>query len=278
MLKKFLNIFKIYEWIFLIIAIATLITLAIVFNAQPLEIVAPFLGVISAALNGKKKKYAFVTYTCYVLVYGSYSILEGQYGEAILNFCINLPMYLYTLFNFYVRPLINRKKKATQQTEGEEQAEPTEEESLSADFGIKPIKLYMVIGICIFIPLVTGLYGWALNTGFGGLLEIIKIDEARYAYINALGTALCITAVYLASKTIIWQWIFWFSYGAVGFTIWTMKFIDSLGTGQVVGVMLMVLNICFMIMNAYTLFLWISDLKKQKAAEQLAAREETQTA
>ncbi len=266
MLKKFLNIFKIYEWAFLVIAIITLIVLSVLSNptsaVDVLGLIAPFFGVISAALNGKKKKYAFITYTVYVILYGIYCLFTANYGEGFLNLVFNLAMYLYTLYGFYVKPLIAKKKVATQ--EKTDTAQTSTEEAASSDFKINQIKPYMIVAIVIFIPLVTGLYGWILSNNFW----IEGLSDTFQPYLNALATACCITAVFLASKTILWQWIFWLSYGTVGLTIWTLYYIEN---GSAVS--LIALNICFIIMNVYSFVLWIIDFKKQKELEKLATRD-----
>ena len=98
MFKKFINIFKYYEWIFVIASLITLITLGIVYKSGALELISVILGLLSATLNGKRKKYAFFFYTVYVILYGTVSFIEKQYGEGVLNLCINLPIYLFTLY------------------------------------------------------------------------------------------------------------------------------------------------------------------------------------
>ncbi len=251
-IKKFLNIFKRYEWLFLIIVFAVLISFAVIYNASWFEIVAPLFGVISASLNGKKKKYAFVTYSIYVVIYGIYCFLNSLYGEAILNVCINLPMYLWTLFKFYILPIIKKKKEVTNEENPQEQ--PIEKKS---EFEIKSINLPTIIGIIIFVPVVTIVYGLCLANGFW----ISESLVSNYPYLNALATALCLVAVFLASKTILWQWVFWIAYAAICLVIWTLMFINF-----DVGALIIASNVCFLIINTYCFTHRIIDYRKQRKA------------
>ena len=234
MLKKLFNVFRIYEWIFVIISFLLLIILGIVFKANALEIISVLLGLLSATLNGKRKKYAFFFYSVFVILYGTMAFINKQYGEGILNLCINLPLYLYTLYKFYLKDRKNDNK-----------------EEKNKGFKISGINKYLVIGIIIFIPLVTGLYGY-----------ILSIFSSKLPYLNALATAFAIVAVVLASKTSIYQWIFWILYSVVLTIIWSLNyFIDNSG-----GLLYLVLNLVYIIVNIYCFVQWIFIKKKQNIA------------
>ena len=231
MLKKLFNVFRIYEWIFVIISFLVLIILVIVFKANALEIISVLLGLLSATLNGKRKKYAFFFYSVFVILYGTTAFINKQYGEGILNLCINLPLYLYTLYKFYLKDRKNDNK-----------------EEKNKEFKISGINKYLIIGIVIFIPLVTGLYGY-----------ILSLFSSKLPYLNALATAFAIVAVVLASKTAIYQWIFWILYSVVLTIIWSLNyFIDNSG-----GLLYLVLNLIYIIVNIYCFVQWIFIKKKQ---------------
>lgn len=231
MLKKLFNVFRIYEWIFVIISFLLLIILGIVFKANALEIISVLLGLLSATLNGKRKKYAFFFYSVFVILYGTMAFINKQYGEGILNLCINLPLYLYTLYKFYLK---DRKNDNS--------------EEKNKEFKISGINKYLIIGIVIFIPLVTGLYGYVLS-----------IFSSKLPYLNALATAFAIVAVVLASKPSIYQWIFWILYSVVLTIIWSLNyFIDNSG-----GLLYLALNLIYIIVNIYCFVQWIFIKKKQ---------------
>lgn len=227
MFKKFINIFKYYEWIFVIASLITLITLGIVYKSGALELISVILGLLSATLNGKRKKYAFFFYTVYVILYGAVSFIEKQYGEGVLNLCINLPIYLFTLYKFYIR---DRKKENT------------------GEFNITSIKKIEIILIIIFVPLVCGLYGY-----------ILSLFNSKLPYLNALATAFAVVACYLASKTSLYQWIFWNLYSVVLTVIWAINFTSN-GSN---GLLYLALNIIYFIINIYCLIIWIN-IKKEK--------------
>ena len=221
-MSKVWRIFKVYEWIFLLLCVAAFISLGVIYHSPILELISVFLGLAAVSLNLKRKKYAFFVYSFYVLFYGIVSFIEKQYGEAILNIFYNLPVYLFTLYKYYIR---DRKQ-------GEEKS----------DFSIKQLsKKNLIIIICL-IPVITIAYGF-----------ILKSINSALPFLNALSTSFALVACYLASKASLSQWIFWILYSACLVAIWTINYFSQDGTG----LLYLVLNAVYIIINLYGLITWI---------------------
>lgn len=227
-MKKFLELFKVYEWIFVALAFILLIVLGIVYKANVFEIISVLLGLLACTINGKRKKYAFVFYVFYVTIYGIVSFINKQYGEFALNICINLPLYLFTLYKFYLKK--NRNSGST-------------------EFTINKISKTMIIVIVIFIPAVTGLYGFLLSL----------IEGSKLPYLNALATSVALIATFLATKQILEQWIFWILYSVVLTILWTLNYMET----QSGGFLYIVLNAIYILVNIYYLIDWIKIKKVQ---------------
>lgn len=241
MFKRFLKILNIYEWIFFIVSLILLIVLGITDYKTPYDLLSlgsVIFGVIACVFNGKRQKWTFFFYSIYVVCYGVYSFLQKNYGEAILNVCINLPMYLYTLYKYYIR---DRKKK----------------ESSNTDFKIQSVswKYYLVIGI--FIPLCT--------VGYGFLLKYL---ESSYPFINALATAFTLVAVFLTTKGVLHQWIFWNLLTITLLTLWSLTYVNNNN-----GLSIIVLNCIYLIINTYCYINWIL-LKRKQDKEIVEVNEE----
>lgn len=237
-MKRLLKIFNLYELIFITISLLLLIGLGIynlIFNFSVLnifELISVILGLLAATLNGKRKKYAFFFYSVYVTIYGIISFISKQYGEGVLNIAINLPMYLYTIYNYYIKDKRSDKNI----------------ESSQKDFKINKINKYMIIGIILFIPIITGLYGF-----------ILSLLKSNYPYLNALATSLALVSVFLATKGILEQWYFWIFYSIILIVIWVLNYINSGSSG----LLYIALNIIYVIVNTYFLIKWYIIYKKQ---------------
>ena len=244
MMKKILNIFTWYEWIFVICSLITLLGLGIYNSIENfkysiiLELTSVILGLLSCVLNGKRKKYAFFFYSAYVILYGSVSFIEKQYGEGVLNLCFNLPMYLFTLYKFYIR---DREKDNNE------------------NFKVGTLKLWMIIGSIIFVPCVTGLYGY-----------ILSLLDSKLPYINALATSFALIAVFFTTKGILWQWLMWTCYSSTLTAIWTLNYIE----GSTSGLLYIVLNCIYIVVNFYCLFTWMVIKKKQDKESKEISQEE----
>ncbi|MBO8427152.1 MAG: nicotinamide mononucleotide transporter [Firmicutes bacterium] len=237
-MKRLLKIFNLYELIFITISLLLLIGLGIynlIFNFSVLnifELISVILGLLAATLNGKRKKYAFFFYSVYVTIYGIISFISKQYGEGVLNIAINLPMYLYTIYNYYIKDKRSDKNI----------------ESSQKDFKINKINKYMIIGTILFIPIITGLYGF-----------ILSLLKSNYPYLNALATSLALVSVFLATKGILEQWYFWIFYSIILIVIWVLNYINSGSSG----LLYIALNIIYVIVNTYFLIKWYIIYKKQ---------------
>ena len=237
-MKRLLKIFNLYELIFITISLLLLIGLGIynlIFNFSVLnifELISVILGLLAATLNGKRKKYAFFFYSVYVTIYGIISFISKQYGEGVLNIAINLPMYLYTIYNYYIKDKRSDKNI----------------ESSQKDFKINKINKYMIIGIILFIPIITGLYGF-----------ILSLLKSNYPYLNALATSLALVSVFLATKGILEQWYFWIFYSIILIVIWVLNYINCGSSG----LLYIALNIIYVIVNTYFLIKWYIIYKKQ---------------
>lgn len=283
-MKKFFKIFKVYEWIFLLVSILTLLVLGILsivdsnkgsdsFNYLSLiELFSALFGIIGASLNLKRKKYAFFFYIGYSIMYGVSSLIYHQYGEAILNLVINLIMYLYTVFNFYIKDRIINKKKNNKNKELElkevdvvnkegnnevsNNLNKTNRIEKTSTFNIKRMNKIELIIIIILIPLFTLGYGY-----------VLKLIESDYPFINALATSLCLISVYFTSRGILEQWIFWDLYSIVLVVLWSIKYSESQSMGGNAGLLLMIINIIYVILNTYALIEWINTYRKKKKDE-----------
>ncbi len=233
--KSVIDIFRWFEWIFVIASLITLLTLSIIYKSPVLEIISVVFGLLSAALNCKRKKYAFFIYAIYVILYGAFAFMQGQYGEGILNTCINLPIYLYTIYKYYIKDHI-RKNKTNQL------------ENKSSNFKIASLTKKMIIIIIIIIPVVTGLYGF-----------ILSLMNSNYPYVNALATSFALVAVFLTSLGVTWQWLFWTFYSSTNAVLWSLNFVNS---NQ--GLLYIVLSCIYVTINTYSLITWIKEKKIQE--------------
>ena len=246
-IKKVINIFKLYEWIFVLASLILLVTLSIVYNSWWLEIISVIFGLVSAALNCKRKKYAFFVYAIYVILYGTFAFIQVQYGEGILNTCINLPIYLYTIYKYYIKDKIFKKKNNNENKD--------ENSRDSSDFKINKLTKLMVILIVIFVPLITGVYGY-----------ILSLLNSNLPYLNAMATSFAIVAVFLTSAGITWQWLFWTFYSSTNAVIWSLNFMSPESSNS--GILYIVLNCVYIVINTYSLITWIKAEKQQKLISQ----------
>ena len=141
-------------------------------------------------------------------------------------------MYLYTIYNYYIKDKRSDKNI----------------ESSQKDFKINKINKYMIIGIILFIPIITGLYGF-----------ILSLLKSNYPYLNALATSLALVSVFLATKGILEQWYFWIFYSIILIVIWVLNYINSGSSG----LLYIALNIIYVIVNTYFLIKWYIIYKKQ---------------
>ena len=240
-LKSIIDIFKWFEWIFVIGSLITLVTLSIIYKSPILEIISVIFGLLSAVLNCKRKKYAFFIYAIYVILYGAFAFAQAQYGEGILNTCINLPIYLYTIYKYYIKDHI---KKKNEKNSGEVKEK-------NSNFKIGTLTKKMIIVIVIIIPLVTGLYGY-----------ILSLINSNYPYVNALATSFALVAVFLTSMGVTWQWLFWTFYSSTNAVLWSLNFANSNE-----GLLYIVLSCIYVTINTYSLITWIKEKKLQESKQ-----------
>lgn len=224
-MKRIFKVFNLYEWIFIIVCYALIITLGIVYKSNVWEIVSTLFGLTAASLNVKSNPHCFYFYSVYALSYGIISFINHQYGEGILNLVYNLPLYCFTIWNLFFR-----KKESSQKFIG----------------SLKKNHWLIVI---FLIPSVTFGYGY-----------ILKILNSNLPFINAMATSFSIIASFLASRLIKEQWIFWIGYSAISIYIWIFNFTNTGDTG----LLYFSLNIIYVILNLKGLFTWYKLYKKQE--------------
>lgn len=216
---KHLSIADIFEIIFYLLCVGVIITLAIIYKSNIFELISTILGLIAVALNTKKETKCFFVYIFYVSIYGIISLINKQYGEGILNLCYNLPLYLITIYNLFIK----------------------KEKSKNKDENIKNINKKGWIIILILVPIVTVVYGL--------ILSLLKSNDP---YFNSLATSLSIIAVFLASRLYKQQWLFWILYSAVLTYIWFNNFAQNSQTG----ILYLALNIIYIILNIKGYISW----------------------
>lgn len=215
---------KILEYSFYAICLIIIFVLSLIYKSNIFELISTILGLCAVILNSKKEPKCFFIYIFYVSIYGVISFFRKQYGEAILNICYNLPMYLFTIYNLFIK-----KKKQKNET-------------------INNLKKKQLFIIIIFIIFFSILYSLFLN--FIG---------SNLPYFNALATSFCIVSVYLASKMIKEQWIFWILYSIVLTYIWYSNYLIDGETG----ILYLVLNIIYIVLNIKGYITWIK-IEKNK--------------
>ena len=230
-MKKFVTSFKWYEATFTFLSIIALIVLGFVFNNEPkyvtlFQLAATISGVLASVLNVKKFRFTFIFYSLYALLYGASALSRNQYGEGVLNLAYNLPLYLFTIYKLYISP----KKE-----EGE--------------FKINSMPNKVLIIVLSSIPLVT--------LGYGFLLKELN---SSYPFINAFATSLALIATFSASRRYKEQWIFWSIYSIILSILWLMNYI-LLNNG---GILYLVLNIIYLVVNIYGMTNWYIEYRNQK--------------
>ena len=226
-MKKVVKILKPLEWIFYFISLAILLFCGIYFKSNAFDIIASVISLCAVFLNLNNKKYCFFFYAIYVLIYGIISFINKQYGEGVINLVYNLPLYLFTIYGFY----LSKKKKQE-----------------SSEFVIKSITKKQLIVMIVLIPIITVLYGLLLN----------HLGSAS-PYLNSLATAFALSASFLASRTIKEQWIAWIIYSLILFVLWLITFISN---GN--GLMFVILNALYILINTYGLIVWIRKFNESK--------------
>ncbi len=230
-MKKF-TLENIIEDAFILISLILLITLGIIYTTSFsilsfFEIVSVVFGLIAAFCNFRQKRYAFIFYVIYTIIYGISCIFNKQYGEAILNLGFNLILYLFTIYKLYFKTKVNADNK----------------------FDIYSLNIKYIWIIILFIPSVT--------LGFGYLLKYLG---SSLPFLNALGTSLALIASLFASKRIKEQWLFFLLYSIVLVIIWTYNFTNNGSSGFTY----LVLNTIYMILNLYGYIIWINLYNKSK--------------
>lgn len=225
-MKKLLK-FSIIELVFYAISIVGIVTLAIIYQSNILELISTLLGLIAVILNSKKETKCFIFFVFYVLIYGINSLIHKQYGEGILNLCYNLPIYLLTIYNLFIKKDVKEKKSEV----------------------ITNVNIKGWIIIIILIAVVSFVYGL-----------ILDLMGSNDPYLNALATSFSIIAVFLASRLIKQQWIFWILYSLVLTVIWLNTFLTNSQTG----ILYLVLNIIYIVLNIKGYITWHKIEKEQK--------------
>lgn len=229
---KKLTLKTIIEDVFILISLILLITLGIIYTTNfsilsVFEIVSVVFGLIAAFSNFRQKRYAFIFYVIYTIIYGISCIFNKQLGEAILNLGFNLILYLYTIYKLYFKTKITKDNK----------------------FEIYSLDLKYIWIMILFIPIVT--------LGYGYLLQYLG---SYLPFINALGTSLALIASFLASKRIKEQWLFFLLYSIVLVIIWTFNFINNDSSGFTY----LVLNTIYIIFNLYGYIIWFKLYNQSK--------------
>lgn len=218
--------FSVFEIILYLICIALFVFLAFFYKSNIFELISTLLGLISVSLNSKKITQCFFFYVFYVLIYGIVSFVNKQYGEGILNLCYNLPVYLITIYNLFIRKKSENKEDIIRTLEKKEW-----------------------IVILIVIPIITVFYG-----------IVLSMIGSRNPYLNSLATAFSVVSVFLASRLVKHQWLFWVLYSLVLIFIWFSNFSQNSQTG----VLYLVLNIIYIVLNIKGYINWNQLERKQK--------------
>ena len=83
-------------------------------------------------------------------------------------------------------------------------------------------------------------------------------------------SSFALIAVFFTTKGILWQWLMWTCYSSTLTAIWTLNYIE----GSTSGLLYIVLNCIYIVVNFYCLFTWMVIKKKQDKESKEITQEE----
>lgn len=250
-MKKRIFCFNIFEFIFLSIIFILIIVLGAIFHQDKiylsvLGIFSSLFALCAASFNLKQKRYAFIFYSLYIAIYGCVAFLNNLYGEAIISFAYNLPLYLYTIYKLY----FSKKNK-----------------TIGNEFKITRLHHQEWFIISFLVPLIGVGYGFVLRDLFP---LIPGFGETSYPFLNSFATAYALTASFLASKTKKEQWIFWIVNTVILVLIWYLSYFRD-GNGEV---SYLILYPSYLLLNIYGYIVWNKNYKIQREKEKTLENKE----
>jgi nicotinamide mononucleotide transporter PnuC len=174
-----------FELAYLLCSYAVLVSCTAIFRTGLWALVAALFSITGGILNMRASRLCYPFYIVSVSIYGAIAFSQKFYGEVVLNFGYNLPLYILAVIAWAK----NRKK--------------SEAGTISA------LKLKHLAVILAASAVITVAYGWALARAGSAL-----------PYLNSFGTCMCAAACYLTSRRVREQWWFWMIYNSTLIAMW----------------------------------------------------------
>lgn len=181
------------ELIWLGIATAVILAVALYSRDSIISIIAGLTGVWCVILTGKGKRSSFIFGVVNVVFYAWIAFLVPYYGEVMLNMLYYLPMNFVGFIAW---------RKHINKTSGE----------------VKKQRLPLKKGIIVYLVTAAAIGGY----GF-----VLQLMGGKLPYIDSMSTVVSVVAQVLSVKRLTEQWVLWIAVDVVTVIMWLVNFING---------------------------------------------------
>lgn len=229
-IKNFFKSFNLFETLFLLISLITVVTISIIYKSSAFTIIYSIIAITSVVLLSKASIIApllmVVSYTMYSIL----SYMNGLYGETILNVCLVF-VQIGTFINWFL------KKKQQEKT-----------------------KTIVVKKVSWIEWLIVGSITCVIGVGCYFMLRALN---TKYLELSTLLMAVVILANYFTFRKSAFTFVFFLISNILGALIWILPVLQGEPGGE--QLIVMALNyLVYVINNTYGLYNWIKIRKKEE--------------
>ncbi len=227
-IKELFGDFKLFEVVFVVIALTVVITLSIVFNSHIFYIMSSVFGIIGIMFLAKAKVLGIVICIGQVVFYSIISYIDGFYGEIINNMCIILPLYIANLIVWF-KNLFDK--------EG----------------GVVKINSKVSVKEIVFAILVVAI----LSVGMYFLLDLFN---TTLVFVSTLSFTFNTLAIYFLVRRSQINFIFYMFSNIANFVMWGIVIINQNNFSKILTI---VQTFVYFLLNIYGIINWIRTKNKQ---------------
>ena len=226
--KKFFKEIKWYEYAFVGVSLAVLITLSIIFHSHIFYILSSSVGVVAVLFLTKVNVIGIILSFVQITFYTIISYLNGFYGEMINNLCVTLPLYVANLITW----LKNLYSKSGQV-------------KINSNISWKEI----VVAILVVVIISFGMY------------FLLDYFNTTMVFVSTLSFTFNTLAIYFLARRSSLNFAFYLFSNVANFIMWGTLII----TTQDLSMLITLINVViFFVLNCYGLYNWFITRKKQE--------------
>ena len=226
--KKFFKEIKWYEYAFVGVSLAVLITLSIIFHSHIFYILSSSVGVVAVLFLTKVNVIGIILSFVQITFYAIISYLNGFYGEMINNLCVTLPLYVANLITW----LKNLYSKSGQV-------------KINSNISWKEI----VVAILVVVIISFGMY------------FLLDYFNTTMVFVSTLSFTFNTLAIYFLARRSSLNFVFYIFNNIANFTMWGTLIITTHDLSMLITLINVVV---YFLLNCYGLYNWFMTRKKQE--------------